>query len=157
MERRPNCCQSLKKTGWSGVGGSVRWGVRARALWESWPLLHRSRSLFTSWSFCVCDLKACHLLLPPMLSTTSFFSVLRGPVDSYPRPMAPLLLFVICHCVLQALPQYFSLLPPPILGECGIQGWVTFRDWCRVSHRSMVTGLVCGRLPTLRSKSSLIG
>lgn len=145
MVRLPNCCQSLKKTGWSGVGGSVRLGVRARAPWESWLLLHRSRSLFTSWSFCVCDLKACHLLLPLMLSTTSFFSVLGGPVDSLLSKTR----------VLQALPQYFSLLPP-VLGECGIQGWVTFRDWCRVSHRSMVMGLVCGRLPSLRSRSSLI-
>lgn len=97
------------RMGWSGQQQQVAWESTGPC--EFCPL-HRPCGS-TSQGFCVCALNPHHLLLPPMFSASSLFSVLRASVDSYPRPMAPFLLFVICCCVLQALPQYFWLLPPP--------------------------------------------
>lgn len=110
------------RLGWSGRQHRVAW--ESTGPYESWPPLHRSRSSPHD-RFCVCDLKACHLLLFLMLSASSLFSVLRG--HSYPRPLAP---FLLCHLPLcpPGLASVLFAFTPSLLGKNGIQGGVNFRD-----------------------------
>lgn len=127
MEGCHNCCQSLKKIDWGGVGGSIGLRGEEHGPCESWPHLHRSRSsphnrgfVCVTWRRVTC---CCHWCYQPW--AFSQFSGFQWTL--LPKTHGPFLLFVICRCVLQALPPYFSLLYPLSLGvkmESRV-GWIS--------------------------------
>lgn len=114
-------------------------------------LLDRSCSLSPPHIFCVCDLKACHLLLPPVLPTLILFFVLGMSRLLLNQDPWPQFCSLSSAAVLKGLASILFPFTPFV--EFGA-GW-TWKDWFTFRQRNM-TGLLCGCLPPLRSKSSLI-